>query len=101
MAGAAWPAAEAAPAARPIGLATSAAAPVGRAAIVALALLSLLNLTNYFDRLIMTVVAQPVKAAFHLSDTQLGLLTGPAFVLVYCLASLFFGWLIDRRSRKI
>ena len=70
-------------------------------ALVALVILALFNMTNYFDRLIMTVVAQPVKAHFSLSDTQLGLLTGPAFITVYCVASVFFGWLVDRRSRKL
>src|SRR5689334_13164554 len=95
MADAAWPAAD---------TAGSAATPSwrpGRPAVVALAILSLLNLTNYFDRLIMTVVAQPVKEQFALSDTELGLLTGTAFIAVYCAASIVFGWLVDRRSRKL
>ena len=71
-----------------------------RAAAVGLALLSAVNVLNYFDRLLMTVAAEPVKRVFALSDTQLSLLTGPAFVLVYVSASLLFGWLADRRNRR-
>lgn len=73
---------------------------ITRPAIVALVLLSLINMLNYFDRIIITVLAQPVKEHFGLSDTQLGVLTGPAFVGVYMVTSVIFGWLVDRRSRR-
>lgn len=66
----------------------------------ALLLLSLLNLLNYYDRLLIVIVSQPLRVEFHLTDTQYGLLTGPAFVVVYASASLFFGVLSDRQSRK-
>jgi MFS family permease len=68
--------------------------------IVAMTLLVLVNILNYFDRLLITVVAQPVKEHFALTDTQIGVLTGPAFVFVYVTATLFFGWLSDRRNRR-
>lgn len=71
-----------------------------RAAAVGLALLAAVNILNYFDRLLITVVAGPVKKAFALSDTQFGLLSGPAFVLVYISTSLVFGWLTDRVNRR-
>jgi len=73
---------------------------ITRPAAVGLALLALVNVLNYFDRLLITVVAEPVKKYFALSDTQLGLLTGPAFVLVYVSTSLVFGWVTDRRNRR-
>jgi MFS transporter, Spinster family, sphingosine-1-phosphate transporter len=73
---------------------------VTRAAAVGLALLAAVNILNYFDRLLITVVAAPVKKAFALSDTQFGLLSGPAFVLVYISTSLVFGWLTDRFNRR-
>ncbi|MET0659835.1 MAG: MFS transporter [Steroidobacteraceae bacterium] len=79
---------------------TPAGIPSLRSASLALVLLSLLNLLNYFDRLLVTVVAEPVKQHFSLTDTQLGLLTGPAFIVVYIAATLVFGWLSDRRNRK-
>jgi MFS transporter, Spinster family, sphingosine-1-phosphate transporter len=73
---------------------------IARPAAVGLALLAVVNVLNYFDRLLITVVAEPVKKYFALSDTQLGLLSGPAFVLVYVGTSLVFGWLTDRRNRR-
>jgi MFS transporter, Spinster family, sphingosine-1-phosphate transporter len=71
-----------------------------RTAAVGLGLLAVVNVLNYFDRLLITVVAEPVKKYFRLSDTQLGLLTGPAFVMVYVSTSLLFGWVTDRRNRR-
>jgi predicted MFS family arabinose efflux permease len=38
---------------------------------------------NYLDRQFLSVLAEPVKRELHLSDTQLGLLTGPMFALFY------------------
>ncbi|WP_176593545.1 MFS transporter [Sphingobium sp. EM0848] len=54
----------------------------------------------YVDRLMMAVVAEPVKAEFHLSDTQLFLLTGAAFVLIYGILGMVSGWLLDRWNRS-
>lgn len=71
-----------------------------RDALVALGFLSLVSLLNYFDRVLITVVAEPVKREFGLSDTQLSLLTGPAFVLIYSISSLAAGWLADRFNRR-
>jgi MFS transporter, Spinster family, sphingosine-1-phosphate transporter len=73
---------------------------ITRSAAVGLAVLAVVNVLNYFDRLLITVVAEPVKKYFALTDTQLGLLSGPAFVLVYISTSLLFGWLTDRRNRR-
>lgn len=62
--------------------------------------LALVGMFNYFDRVLVSVLAQPLKIEFGLSDTELGLLTGPAFVVVYVTSSLAAGWLADRRSRR-
>lgn len=67
---------------------------------VALALLAAMNLMNYYDRLLVVVLSQPLRLEFALSDTQYALLTGPAFVLVYAIASLVFGRLADSRGRR-
>ncbi len=67
---------------------------------IALALLAVMNLMNYYDRLLVVVVSQPLRLEFALSDTQYALLTGPAFVLVYAIASLLFGRLADHRNRR-
>ena len=71
-----------------------------RDATVALWFLSLVALLNYFDRVLITVVADPLKREFALSDTQLSLLTGPAFIIIYSLSSLAAGWLADRFNRR-
>lgn len=71
-----------------------------RDATIALWFLSLVAFLNYFDRVLITVVADPIKREFGLSDTQLSLLTGPAFILIYSLSSLVAGWLADRFNRR-
>lgn len=73
--------------------------PAGNARLM-LFMLALVGMLNYFDRVLVTVLAQPLKAEFGLSDTQLGLLTGPAFVVVYVTSSLAAGWLADRKNRR-
>lgn len=66
----------------------------------ALALILAATLLNYLDRLLLSVLAAPIKIEFDLDDTHYGLLSGPAFVLSYSLGSIAFGWLADQRSRK-
>ena len=38
---------------------------------------------NFLDRQIVSILAEPMKQEFGLSDTQLGLLAGPAFAVFY------------------
>lgn len=66
----------------------------------ALFVLFLINLLNYYDRMLIVVVSQPLRLEFGLTDTQYGALTGLAFVFVYALASLVFGALADRYNRR-
>jgi MFS family permease len=78
-------------------------APTPKVASSATALLLFLSLSYflaYFDRLLMAVVAEPVKSEFLLSDKQLSLLTGAAFVIIYGAAGVLGGWLGDRMCRK-
>jgi MFS family permease len=67
---------------------------------VMLVLLSLSYFLSYFDRLLMAVVGELVKAEFALSDKALSLLTGAAFVIIYGMFGIVAGWLVDRFSRK-
>ena len=48
-------------------------------AIAALAILTLIYTFNFLDRQILSILNEPIKADLHLSDTQLGLLSGIAF----------------------
>src|SRR3546814_16719009 len=46
---------------------------------------------NFLDRQIVNILTEPIKDVLSLSDTPLGLLTGPAFPLLYCLLGLTIG----------
>lgn len=63
-------------------------------------LLFLVSTVSLIDRQIMGVVIEPIKAEFGLSDTQMGLLTGIGFALVYCLCSIPLGRYADRHNRR-
>ena len=64
-----------------------------------LSLLVLTYLLSTVDRMVISVVAEPLKTAFHLSDKQIGLLN-IAFSLPAGLAVLPMGWLADRVARR-
>jgi MFS family permease len=57
-------------------------------------------LVAFIDRGLISVAAAPIRQDLRLSDTQLGLLIGPAFVAFYCLCAIPLGWLADRTSRR-
>jgi len=52
------------------------------------------------DRFLITLVTAPVKQTLALSDAQLGLLLGSAFVLLYGLTMPLFGVLADRGHQR-
>lgn len=64
-----------------------------------LAVLFLINTVNFFDRLIIGAVGEPIRKEFLLSDTSLGLLS-TAFTLLYAFVGIPFGRLADTVSRK-
>lgn len=82
------------------------AAPAGtdramrRAAWTAVALLTAVNMMNYLDRMLIVLLAQPIKQQFGLNDARFSLLTGMAFVTVYSIAGVALARLADRISRK-
>src|SRR5258708_13374364 len=61
----------------------------------ALALLAMLILIHYVDRCNLSIAAPLVKAEFHLSPLQLGLLFS-AFFYTYTAFIFLSGWLVDR-----
>ncbi|VVP67818.1 putative L-galactonate transporter [Pseudomonas fluorescens] len=63
-------------------------------------LLFMVSAVNLIDRQIMGIVIEPIKVEFGVSDTQIGLLTGLGFSLVYCLCALPMGRLADRTNRR-
>lgn len=52
------------------------------------------------DRAVLSVIVEPLKLQFHLSDKQVGILSGTAYSVTYALAVLPMGWLIDRVDRR-
>jgi MFS family permease len=55
----------------------------------------------HLDRQVLSVLAESVKSDLHLSDQQLGVLTGSAFSIAYALLGLYFGILADRIDRLV
>lgn len=82
---------------------TEASAIGGRPGVYRWYVLALLTLTSAFsvaDRLVFSILVQDIKAAFTLSDTELGLLGGAAFSVIYVLAGFPAARLADRSTRK-
>lgn len=69
-------------------------------AYVALGVLFLIGLTNYFDRVALGVLQVPIKEELQFSDSQLGLLTGLAFFIPYTLLAIPIARIADRSNRK-
>ncbi len=57
---------------------------------------------NFIDRQIVNILAEPIKNDLHLSDTQIGLMTGLAFALFYTLLGIPIARFADRpRSNRV
>ena len=55
---------------------------------------------SFVDRQIISLMVEPIKGHLDLSDTQIGLLMGPAFAVVYTLAGIPLGRIADKFSRR-
>jgi MFS family permease len=64
------------------------------------AVLFVAALVSYSDRLVLSVLVDPLRQDLDLTDSGVSLLQGPAFTLVYVFAALGFGRLADRTARK-
>ena len=62
-------------------------------------LLFLANVFNFFDRVVPSIVMEPIRLEWSLSDFQIGML-GTAFTIVYALAGIPLGRMADTGSRK-
>ena len=65
-----------------------------------LTLLLLAYILNYLDRQMLGVLATPIKADLHLSDTQFGAIGGLAFALLYSVLGVPLAFLADKTSRS-
>jgi len=64
------------------------------------ALLSAAAVIAYMDRLVLSVLFVPLSQDMSLTDTQLGLLQGASFAVIYALAGLPLGMAADRYNRR-
>jgi len=65
-----------------------------------LVLLVVVYVFNFVDRTILSILLEPIKAEFALSDTQLGFLSGLAFALFYTVLGIPIARWADRGVRR-
>jgi MFS family permease len=63
-------------------------------------LMALAHLVSFLDRFVMSLAAVPIKSQLALSDTQLGMLTGLGFVILYSVVAVPLGQLADMVNRR-
>ena len=91
---------DAIPAAEPDAVAASPLV-MGRRRTVVLLMLAFIYSLNYFDRQIVVILQEPIKADFKLADWELGLLTGGAFGIFYTLMGIPIAQVIDRGVNRV
>jgi len=64
-----------------------------------LAMLCFVYVLNFLDRQLISILAKPIQDGLHVTDGQLGKITGFYFALFYCFIAIPIGWLADRTSR--
>lgn len=62
--------------------------------------LMVMYIFSFIDRQILSMLVSPMKRDLQISDTQVGLLQGIAFAILYTVLGLPIGRLADRTSRK-
>ena len=65
-----------------------------------LTVITAVNAVNWADRQVVSILFPLIKADLQLTDTQLGLIGGLAFSLIYALSSFVFGRAADYRVRR-
>jgi len=77
--------------------------PFPRAAVAwaAVAILVVLSILCFLDRLIVSLMVPMIKADFGVSDSQIALLQGAAFSFIYAAAAFPFGYAVDHYSRRV
>lgn len=75
--------------------------PEPRYAWYVLAILFMAYTVAYIDRQIMALLIEPIKRDLDISDTQVSLLIGFAFVIFYTIAGIPIGRLADKKNRRM
>jgi MFS family permease len=76
-----------------------AAARIPAASWYALGVLTLVNVFSFMDRTAIAILLEPIKIDLGLTDSQLGLLSGMAFVVLYTVLGIPLARAADRSSR--
>lgn len=63
------------------------------------AILFSVSVLGYVDRVILSFLIEAIKADLHLSDAELGAVTGMAFALLYVFGGVLIGRMLDRGRR--
>jgi len=63
-------------------------------------MLTIVGALSFFDRQLVVILQEPIKEELNLSDTQLGLMTGLAFAIFYCLVGIPIARYADRNNRR-
>jgi predicted MFS family arabinose efflux permease len=63
------------------------------------AILAVVYTCNFLDRQLMSILQESIKRDLHLNDTELGMVSGLAFALVYTVLGIPIAWLADRTHR--
>lgn len=71
-----------------------------RAAWYAVAILTLAYTISMVDRIILSLLVDPIQRDLHINDTQFGLLQGFAFVVLYAIGGIPIARIADHRSRR-
>ena len=74
--------------------------PSSLAAWYSVAVLMLMYIFSFIDRTTISLLVEPMKRDLHISDTQIGMLQGLAFALLYTFLGLPIARLSDRHSRR-
>ena len=61
--------------------------------------LTAISTCGFIDRIVMNVLVQPIKAEFHLTDLQVGLVAGFAFAVLNVLLGIWVARIAERRRR--
>src|ERR1700735_4359012 len=65
-----------------------------------LVMLTLVYVFNFIDRQLLVILQESIKKELHLSDTQLGFLTGFAFAIFYVILGIPIARMADKGSRR-
>ena len=70
------------------------------AARYALVVLTVIYTLNFLDRQVITILIDPIKRDYHLSDAEIGLITGFGFVIMYSILAAPVARWADRGNRR-